>query len=529
MFEKLVVDTSRLIKQDGEAVGLKVMQKIKNDFVRAPKADVFIYNPLKKNYRQKLAELKKGIKTFEGKEEILKHTNKNNIDAIINLSKLKLPGCDVCLCKLELREIVPILNEHNQDILVKFANLKASQEDFIYHFELEKLSSIITRKNKADIIKTLEAKTPEGRYLYGNNYIEVLQLKEAISHKTKDISDPKILDYLSRKNLPDAKLEHLEEVNNVLDVYHTFNNKYSYVGERHPEWGWQDMPSNQEYYRFVKESTDLKIPSFRTTGIGDFRAESRIDRLKTFCKEEPHNELSNHFYNEYYLKSDLVPEQVKDKCSEINKKFGVKVFLSSDHSQDWATLNYIEKEFAEWEKASEGQARKPAILDLSTIKRRYIDNEWVYGQSASAGCASRKEISINGSNFTSVSYALRHELTHINSLSKAANINKKYSLNEIMPKKEILNNKGKKISVPDFKNCKHKQEFFNAGLSKKHTEYAYNNPEEFIAVASEGDMSKYSPEFKQLLIDFGMPEWMFKMKSSDEVAHASLNMDFATF
>ena len=42
--------------------------------------------------------------------------------------------------------------------------------------------------------------------------------------------------------------------------------------------------------------------------------------------------------------------------------------------------------------------------------------------------------------------------------------------------------------------------------------YAYQNTEEFIAVASEGDMSQYSPEFKQLLVDFGMPSWVFNMK-----------------
>ena len=56
------------------------------------------------------------------------------------------------------------------------------------------------------------------------------------------------------------------------------------------------------------------------------------------------------------------------------------------------------------------------------------------------------------------------------------------------------------------------QEFRNAGISDSHIPYAFNDTQEFIAVAAEGDMSKYSPEFKQMLIDFGMPEWMFNMK-----------------
>ena len=32
------------------------------------------------------------------------------------------------------------------------------------------------------------------------------------------------------------------------------------------------------------------------------------------------------------------------------------------------------------------------------------------------------------------------------------------------------------------------------------------------ALAAEGDMSKYSSEFKQILKEFGMPEWMFKIQ-----------------
>ncbi|MBO5435764.1 hypothetical protein J6A31_08230, partial [bacterium] len=48
-----------------------------------------------------------------------------------------------------------------------------------------------------------------------------------------------------------------------------------------------------------------------------------------------------------------------------------------------------------------------------------------------------------------------------------------------------------------------------------HIPYAYENPKEFIAVAAEGDMSKYSPEFKKLLVAMGMPEWQLNLKSID--------------
>ena len=52
----------------------------------------------------------------------------------------------------------------------------------------------------------------------------------------------------------------------------------------------------------------------------------------------------------------------------------------------------------------------------------------------------------------------------------------------------------------------------NPKISKSHFEYAFNNPKEFIAVAAEGDMSKYSQWFIDQLIEFGMPEWAVNLR-----------------
>jgi len=110
-----------------------------------------------------------------------------------------------------------------------------------------------------------------------------------------------------------------------------------------------------------------------------------------------------------------------------------------------------------------------------------------------------------------IAQSMRHELTHSNDLTfKGAKIPEKYNLDEIMPKKTVIRN-GKQITVPDYENCKYKDEFRAAGLPEDRIPYAYNNPAEFIARASEGDMSKYSAEFKQILKDFGMPEWELNM------------------
>jgi len=212
----------------------------------------------------------------------------------------------------------------------------------------------------------------------------------------------------------------------------------------------------------------------------------------------------------------MVPDEVRAKCAEINEKFGTKIFLSSNHKEDSAVLEYVKQELREWQKASGGEAKTPPTLDFSVIRREYIDGGSAFGQGASGGLQNveTRAISIDGTRLEAVKYAIRHELTHANSTNDGLNIGTKHNLDEIMPRKL---NKDRMV-VPDIENCKYKQEFYNAGISKEQTEYAHNSPEEFIAVASEGDMSKYSPEFKQILVDFGMPKWMFKMKPKNEIA-----------
>ena len=68
-------------------------------------------------------------------------------------------------------------------------------------------------------------------------------------------------------------------------------------------------------------------------------------------------------------------------------------------------------------------------------------------------------------------------------------------------------------AVRDHANCKYREELLKAGIAPDHIRYAYTNRAEFIAVAAEGDMSKYSPEFKNDLIKLGMPEFAFNLKT----------------
>jgi len=287
------------------------------------------------------------------------------------------------------------------------------------------------------------------------------------------------------------------------------------------------MSSTREFYKFAKENPGaisfeprelFSLNHWSDESI-DFVRDTRFERLKEFCKRYPKTQMSDYFYNEHYLKSEKIPKNLKLLCTEIDKKFGTKVFLSGCFQLfDEDALKYVEKELAEWRRASGGKAKMPTALDFSLIKKEYIDSKSACGQSSSAAFFEgfSDAISIAGYNFCSVFQSFRHEMTHANDLGECFRFSSKYDVDVIMPK--VRDDFGR--FVPDIKNSPYKGEFINAGLSESHTKYGHNNVEEFIAVASEGDMSKYSPEFKEMLIDFGMPEWMFNMKSRDEISQS---------
>ena len=156
----------------------------------------------------------------------------------------------------------------------------------------------------------------------------------------------------------------------------------------------------------------------------------------------------------------------------------------------------------------------PPVLDFSKCKKRwYDDKNGSYGSAIGySELGTNKAISVSGMHLDMLQDVIRHEMTHSNTdLTVLQSAYNKYNLDKFMPQKTITTVDGTIKQIPDFDNCKYKEEFLKAGIPPYHISYAYKDIYEFTAVASEGDMSKYSPEFKQLLKDFGMPEWQFKM------------------
>lgn len=257
--------------------------------------------------------------------------------------------------------------------------------------------------------------------------------------------------------------------------------------------------------------------------LKDFELDCKYRSMNRYIKQYPQCKMSNYLYENYYLQ-DLreagIKEEVILRCQEISKKYNIKVMPSTDSYGPLRTLDALEAEINKWIKASNGKAKLPPVIEFSSANKSWYDAEAAYGQGMSGGYS---EFSYKGAialpRMRNIAISdqknkiLRHELTHTNDLHPPIDrIKENYKIEEIMPFHEGLNQRGNKVRINEPQNGKYYQEFVNAGLDDYKIAYAYNNTKEFIAVASEGEMSKYSPEFRRTLINFGMPEWLLNIE-----------------
>lgn len=232
---------------------------------------------------------------------------------------------------------------------------------------------------------------------------------------------------------------------------------------------------------------------------GIFHEAVRLEPIKEFIgrysKDEP--EMADYLYEKYFL-TKMQNCELKRKCIEINKKFGTKVFVNLNTNA--TDLNKIDNELINWRDASSGKAKLPFIFDLSEIKEDFIKT----GEIVTTGVSRRLDNAINmTSEKLSQNYAdstIRHEMTHLNDalFSKKDGIINGIDFDEIQQTQ------------------KYQTELAEAGIKGYSLKYAYQDKKEFIAVASTGDCSKYSEEFRDVLVKLGMPEWVFNLKSLHE-------------
>lgn len=286
--------------------------------------------------------------------------------------------------------------------------------------------------------------------------------------------------------------------------------------------------------------------------ITNYVKDKKIETLKNFLRANYYQEGNLNYtrketahikqlYEDKYLST--LPAETRECCQKIYDSFGVKIFVADEN--DTNSLNYIYNELLEWQKAGKGKATLPPILDLSVIKQGYIDKVF---RSGGYHENPSHNISINGQYLDSIKHAIRHEIAHANDskIKQKSGIitvynkdgtEEKINIDEIIVHKTeqakdadgnlLFNPDGTPVMVkakaedgtfvPDFDKCKYVDEFRNAGLSDYLIEYAYTDKAEFLAVAAEGDYSKYSKEFKELLVKLGLPDWMFNMTPRDWV------------
>lgn len=284
--------------------------------------------------------------------------------------------------------------------------------------------------------------------------------------------------------------------------------------------------------------------------IANYVKDKKIETLKNFMRENYHQEGNLNYtrretahirqlYEDKYLST--LPAKTRERCQKIYDSFGVKMFVADEN--DTQSLDYIYNELMEWQKAGKGKATLPPIIDLSVIKQGYIDKVF---RSGGYHENPSHNISINAEYLDSIKHAIRHEIAHANDskIKQKSGIiivynkdgtEEEINIDEIIVHKTeqakdaggnlLFNSDGTPVMVkakaedgtfvPDFDKCKYVDEFRNAGLSDDLIEYAYTDKAEFLAVAAQGDYSKYSKEFKELLVKLGLPDWMFKMTPRD--------------
>ena len=253
-----------------------------------------------------------------------------------------------------------------------------------------------------------------------------------------------------------------------------------------------------------RQRTDLKYVK------QDFEMAKVDTPLVNFIEHQPNSKAASYLYDKYLsdLKTNGFSEDAISLCKNLSDKYNVRVFLSSQENPELA-LKEVTKEIEKWRSVSAGKAKLPATINFSKVNSMWYS----IGEYGTRGGRAYSRMSENGGiNFKTqtpeaVKKSFRHEITHSNDthmILSETELSDGYNYNEIFPEHTLG-------ELPKTDNLKYADELRNAGISDKYISYAHTNPLELIAVASEGNMSAYSPKFKKVLVDFGMPEWLFNI------------------
>ncbi len=475
----------------------------------------------------------------------------------------------------EIKEILK--DDKFMTIVAKMHQLQPKIYDKVYATKIaqpnikDKTSKSLIKRNakkikdpqkRLDFVTNMEKTLPnlseiQDKYILSKIYAETSNIVERLNTNDADVKSEDYLNLIEYVNIDK------EFRGETTYVYGNASAYLEYMENEYPDSAKVFKDLVEKYQTMSKEDFDEYFdqnttPEITKLGIINYVKDKQIEQLKNYINQNSYKEGNlnyskkeldsiSRFYRDKYLSQ--LPEAARERCEKIYDSFGVKMFLADEN--DTKVLDFVYNELLEWQKASRGQAQMPPVIDLSVIKKDYIDKVFQAG----GYCNSvTKNVSVNGRYLENVKHALRHEIAHANDSKVKTKdgiitvYNKDGSAEDINIDEIIVHKKVQKLDSngkpmfnpdgtpimekaraengtldPDLDKCKYVEEFKNAGIPEWDIPYAYTNKAEFVAVAAEGDYSKYSPEFKELLVKLGLPKWMFNMKAKDNV-NTDLNL-----
>lgn len=346
------------------------------------------------------------------------------------------------------------------------------------------------------------------------------ELKERlldIDASISTIKDPYILEQIN-------KMQDLDEIERLADIMNELEGNYS-AYERVLKFQDGDYIVRSNASEFSSTVKELDADGYKAFMDGqevtqlsgnknvkglssDLNEETRLYTMKEYLKDNNRrSEVSDYLYNKYYLdKLDVAPT-TKARMQEIASTYNTRVFIGQDTQGAELILDKLEDEFKNFEKASNYQAKLPPVVDFNRINQAYFKRV-----AGSAFSESRTgSVAFSRMDIRELEESLRHELIHSNDrfLKKGIEISTE-DFPDVFPQNTKIDPKTGEYII-DLNECKYADEFRKAGLEDWIIEYAHTDPKEFVAVAAEGDMSKYSLELQGVLKKMGMPDWAFNL------------------
>lgn len=315
-----------------------------------------------------------------------------------------------------------------------------------------------------------------------------LTIKKEISEYKKGLSEPDSMETYSVRQMWQRLVDLVGIYRSSKKIsYNLSGDSYQYTKlSRKSDW-----ITSKKHDEILDKLARTKNTKTSPTSI--FERAMELDPLKSFLMESRNKRLSKYLYDKYYLTS-LNPE-LKEACQKISDEFGTCLFVENESNDTIAKLVY--EELCEWKKVSQNTFTSPPVININRFESYYVNKTSLGFEDGNV------HIKYEDNDFKRT---LRHELTHTNTSKYDEDI-------KIIDGKTALVVNGVDIdTVLNPQTKLHKSEFFNAGLHNGRIEYAYKNRNEFLAVASEGDCSRYSASFRKILVKLGMPKWVFDMK-----------------